>query len=1129
MIGLIVIVLCVVIIDLIFQNQKDPIYIAMVGPISGPQSSAGRSILKGINLYLDIINEKGGIHGRKVLLDIFDDQNKPDIAKEQANEIIKINRAVAVIGHHYSSCSIAGGEIYKLFGIPAISPTSTNVMVTKNNDWYFRTVINDSMQSRFLATYAKKVFPENTPVSIIYEELDYGSQLATVFEQTATEFGIPIKYKWHYNPNDSLLDRQLNKIMSELQLKKDAGIIFLASHASEGIKILKLMKDYLINMPVLAPDSFTSESFRQKLKEFPKEKENPGFYTDGMLVTTPMILDAMDETGQHFNMEFKKKYKVEPGWHEAFAFDTTMILVETMQNNPDRRKDETITSYRKRLRNYLAGLTDINHAIKGVTGYNYFDEHGDSQKTVYTGMYKNQNIISTFSQFRPVPNIFEVPDLNDAINEKRILLFDGRYMFKINTVYTGIELISIQDLDIKASSCELEFILWFRYQGDFHPDDIIFLNTMETIDLGKPIKEELQNDIYYKAYKIKGKFKVDSLPNETSIRDHHIGISFRHRSLTSDNLKYVLDVLGMRVSKGSTIVEKLKKSNILLPSSEWAIYDAYFYQDSTPVSSFGSLQYLNVREGTLKFSMYNLCIRIKKNEFTLRGSIPDIFVNNLFVLSIIMLFVSAYVFRGEVIREYPKLSWCIQCVFSIVFLICLEAICVDRMTNTLEPFQVHMIKTGFDVLWWILPAMLLNGALRGLVWIPLEIATERPIPNIVIRSVSFIIYILAFFGIIAYVFDQKLTSLLATSGVVAMIIGLAVQVNISNIFSGIVLNIERPFQIGDWVKIGDHEECKVIDITWRTTRLLTRDDCIISLPNSIASESKVHNFHYPDDIYRYWFRIYINPKESTDRVKKILLDAVMSSDAILRTPEPVARFMGYSEWAAEYLVAFSSKNYGHKISCIEDVWQNVVRNLKIANLEPVFQVKNLVVQKETKHDAIKETDHEPIFAKMFNEVEIFKALSNSSKLYLSQKMEVIHLQPGKSIIRQGDEGDAMYIIIEGVVSVVMTLEDDSTVEIGRLGAGTFFGELSLLTGDTRKASILTLTETMIYKINKADFRSVLLKEPHVEALFRNKFYKQPKLEIPPRLNELIEKEKDPFYLQFIKGIKNIGDIIKSRT
>ncbi len=251
------------------QDEDDrAIHIAFVGPMSGEHAQVGQSMAQAIQLYLDSVNEQGGLTHRKIVLDIFDDQNNPNQAIKVANDIVNQNRAVAVIGHHYSACSINGGKVYKREGIPAITPASTHIEVTQGNEWYFRTVFNDNLQARFLAHYAKRILQKNT-VSIIYTDEPYGSSLATLFEKASKNL-IDIKYKWALSTDN--LELEIAKVVSDLQTKLDASLIFLATHASEGVKLVKLMKDAGIKNPFIAPDSYAGKSFSEGFLNYPAEK-----------------------------------------------------------------------------------------------------------------------------------------------------------------------------------------------------------------------------------------------------------------------------------------------------------------------------------------------------------------------------------------------------------------------------------------------------------------------------------------------------------------------------------------------------------------------------------------------------------------------------------------------------------------------------------------------------------------------------------------------------------------------------------------------------------------------------------------------------------------------------------------
>ena len=184
-------------------------------------------------------------------------------------------------------------------------------------------------------------------------------------------------------------------------------------------------------------------------------------------------------------------------------------------------------------------------------------------------------------------------------------------------------------------------------------------------------------------------------------------------------------------------------------------------------------------------------------------------------------------------------------VFSIL-LLSLENHVVQDFSKYMEYEELRLIVLFFGLLWWLIPASLLVLAINLFIWRPLEAKTGQNVPILVRRAITFIIFMLASFGIIAFIFNYPLTGLLATSGLFAMIIGLAVQLNLSNIFSGLALSIEQPFKIGDRVKIGDFDEGEVVEMSWRSTKIRTKDNIIVYIPNNPIAENSIHNYSFSE-------------------------------------------------------------------------------------------------------------------------------------------------------------------------------------------------------------------------------------------------------------------------------------------
>jgi len=913
-----------------FLYKKDVIHIALAGPITGKYSSTGKCMVQGASLFFDEINRTGGINGKKIVLDIFDDKNKAELAQSVALQIAKANKYIAVIGHFLSDCSETAGQIYKKYQIPVISPTSSNKSVTKDNEWFFRNVHDNFKQCSFLASYIKKSFP-NENVSIIYENNNYGKNTSKIFEKSITDLGIQVKYKWEINPTDKKLDEKLRRVAFDILMKKNAGLIFIACYAESGIRLIKMIRDNLIKNQIIAPASLASEIFQEGFSKLQKEKNNPGFYTDGLIVSTPIINDTVNEKGQQFNGNYIKRFGMQPGWHAALTYETAMLLAKALKNSQIICKSDTLSHDRRIIRDYLLSMSSATNAFEGLSDSIFFNSSGDVQRPLFTGIYKKQHIISTSIQYQPIHNIFEVSDFNKALQKKRIVLLNGQFMYKINIVYTGIDVIDIYNVDFQDATFSAKFYLWFRFQGKIDPQNIHFINSSGLVKI-EPVKKTIMNDMTYSLYYVDGSFKMDSLPKVHTFNEHVLGVSFRHKELTRDYLIYVTDIRSMRGNRGDMLVEKMQQAQVLNPALGWGITDCYFFQNTSKCSSNGEPKYLNNIDRLVKYSRYNVGIRINKKEFAFRHMIPDEYIHHMFIFSLFFLVCVSFVISKAFLTSYSRSIWFMQAIFSFSILVSLEAMLDMNFSNHFESFQVNLLDKMIRILWWITPSVLLCIAIKRFIRNPLEIKTGRIIPDIVVRFIDLFIYLLTFFGIIAFVFDQKITSLLATSGVFAMIIGLAVQINISNFFSGIALNLETPFKIGDWVKIGSQEPGKVIDITWRTTRLQTIDDSIMSVPNSVVSESLIHNYHYPSNVFRSWFTIHIDSDIPPERFKKILIESLEKIDCICDNPSPSIYFKGLTGWSAKYLVSFSITDYSSRLRTIEAVWTQVWHSLQKENI-----------------------------------------------------------------------------------------------------------------------------------------------------------------------------------------------------
>lgn len=250
--------------------SDDTLYIAIAGPM---KKSNGEAMLQGAQLYLDHVNRQGGIAGQQVKLLQFDDENEANKAKERALEIVNSD-ALAVIGHYTSGSSLAAAPIYQQQGIAAITGSVTANEITENNDWYFRVIFNNSDQGALLAHYTHKVL-DHKKAYVLFDEDPYGKTLAATFIQAAKGMQLKIEHQWSFNDSTSF-DKQLTKMVNILEREDEYGMLFLATHSTEAIKVITRLRYLERKVPMIGADALASSHFIQTFKEqYPQEKTTP--------------------------------------------------------------------------------------------------------------------------------------------------------------------------------------------------------------------------------------------------------------------------------------------------------------------------------------------------------------------------------------------------------------------------------------------------------------------------------------------------------------------------------------------------------------------------------------------------------------------------------------------------------------------------------------------------------------------------------------------------------------------------------------------------------------------------------------------------------------------------------------
>jgi branched-chain amino acid transport system substrate-binding protein len=248
-------------------------------------------------------------------------------------------------------------------------------------------------------------------------------------------------------------------------------------------------------------------------------------------------------------------------------------------------------------------------------------------------------------------------------------------------------------------------------------------------------------------------------------------------------------------------------------------------------------------------------------------------------------------------------------------------------------FQVRFVETLF----LLSIAFTIDVALKVVVWDrALRHHGGQSVPPLLIGAMRTLVYLFALLTILQFVFDKSITALAALSGAFALIIGLSAQTTLGEMFAGIAIALSRPLSIGDWVKIGNLDEGKVIDMTWRMVRIETKDRVVLNVPNRSVADQPVRNFSHPNRAVRISEAIYFPQSDDPALIQDLLTRAIAAAHGVLADPKPAALYRGAKDGVCEYTMRYYIDDYGLKDNVTERVWKNVVEQIARSKFKIAF-------------------------------------------------------------------------------------------------------------------------------------------------------------------------------------------------
>jgi len=332
----------------------------------------------------------------------------------------------------------------------------------------------------------------------------------------------------------------------------------------------------------------------------------------------------------------------------------------------------------------------------------------------------------------------------------------------------------------------------------------------------------------------------------------------------------------------------------------------------------------------------------------------------------------------------------------------------------------------------------------------------------------------------------ELGSILATSAMITAVVAFAMQDTLGNILGGLALQLDNSVSIGDWVKVDDVVG-KVVDIRWRSTLVETRNWETVVIPNSQLMKNKFMVLGRRTDQpvqWRRWVWFNVGLTIPPNRVVSVVEEALHQTEIpnVAKDPAPNCLLMdmdskGYARYAARYWLTDLAPDDPTDAT----IRWHVITALQRAGIRLAVEERSVMNTKENeKHDEAVHQREVQLRMKTLHRVELFSQMSNEELNALAERLRFSPFSKGNVIAKQGDDRSHwLYIIINGEAEVFLDTPNGGRRLLNTLGQGSFFGEMGLMTGAPRSASVIAKTDVECYRLDKEVFEEIMQARPSI--------------------------------------------------
>jgi small-conductance mechanosensitive channel len=309
---------------------------------------------------------------------------------------------------------------------------------------------------------------------------------------------------------------------------------------------------------------------------------------------------------------------------------------------------------------------------------------------------------------------------------------------------------------------------------------------------------------------------------------------------------------------------------------------------------------------------------------------------------------------------------------------------------------------------------------------------ERPAPRIFRDLSTGVTYL--FVALVAMrAIGVEPGSILTTSALLTAVVGLSLQDTLGNLVSGLALQMQRPFDVGDWIEIDNGAQAgQVTECTWRATSIMTLDRVEVILPNAGLAKAAIRNYSRPSKVSRRRLAVGVAYGSPPSEVHKVLVSAAVGSPGVLATPPPRARTKAFADSAVTHELLYFIDDFEHALDTDGEVLDRVYHGLARRGFDIPFPTRTLRTVPVDDGTERREVHRERMAATMAT-VDLLKPLPDDSRQLLLERATLHRYGPGEPVVRKGDPSMAMFIVETGRLAVEVPRDGGNAAEVAALG------------------------------------------------------------------------------------------------